>query len=101
MRNSLVVTKPGQKSPMEYAERIILAFAITKQEAGQPIKVGEVLELGNSLIKKSVTRDHVIQFQKSINKPHTGILYYGWVGGFFSRHQAALSQEGQIESVSY
>ena len=86
MRNSLVVTKPGQKASMEYAERIILAFAIMKQEAGQPIKVGEVLELGNSLIKKSVTRDHVIQFQKSINNPHTGILYYEWVRGFFSRH---------------
>lgn len=66
--NNLVVSKLGQKLPIEYAERVILAFVIMKQEAGQPIKVGELLELDNSLIKTSVVRDHAMKFQKSINK---------------------------------
>ena len=86
-RNNLVVSKLGRKSPMEYAERVILAFVMMKQEAGQPIKVGELLELGNSVVQ-----DHVMKFQKSINKPQTGILSRGWVRGFYRRHQEMLTQ---------
>ena len=82
--NNLVMSKLGRKSPMELTERVILAFVIMKQEACQPIKVGELLELGNSLIKTSVVRDHVMKFQKSINKPQTGVLSRGWVRGFYS-----------------
>jgi len=49
--NNLVVLKLGRKLPMEHTEHVILAFVIMKQEAGHLIKVGKLLELGNSLIK--------------------------------------------------
>jgi hypothetical protein len=50
-RKSLVTSSRGVRSPMEKVERVILKFALWKQEAGQPITSGEGIELATPLIK--------------------------------------------------
>ena len=93
-RNSLLVDRPGARSPMEKVEPVILKFALWKQEAGQPISSGEGIQLATSLIKGTPIEKEVQAFQKSRHGKSTSwcLTNMYWRLGFMKRNAASLSR---------
>ncbi len=86
-------SKAGPKSPVEEIEPVLLNFAAQRQEAGQPLKPSEGLELANSLIEGTPIQEKMKAFQTTIGKEATGNLSKKYWKNFMKRSQPFLESK--------
>ena len=89
-RNSLVVSRQNNVSPVADIEPILLQVTLWKQQAGQPITPSEGLALENFLIDQKPLQSRLKVFQMSKKKAPTGILSTKFWQLFMRRHDKAL-----------
>ena len=89
-RKKLTVLKTDSQSPMNPVEPVIKQIVVWKQEAGQPITPAEGLAVVNSLIDGTEVQNKLKEFQRSKQKPPTGVLSNKYWKLFMRRHKESL-----------
>ena len=83
-------TTRGRESPTLALEPFLITFANYRQDAGQPMKKEEVIELANEMLKGSVIENVVINLHKENKRNPEQLLGLTWYNLFLKHNKEIL-----------